>query len=165
MIRGEKETTHSRPVCVREPSALVTPMKLLNLKFIPQSADLALLLVRVCAGFSLLYAHGWKKFADFSATVEQWTAWGLNPIGIGPAASVVLAGFAEVVCAVLLIVGLKARFAALVIAINLGVAFILVHGAALTGDNNGELAYLYLVTALLVLFSGPGKFSVDGRSA
>jgi len=139
-------------------------MKLLNLKFIPQSADFALLVVRVLAGFSLIYAHGWKKFANFNDTVAQWTQWGLDPIGIGPTASVALAGFAEVICAALLILGLKARFAALVIAINLGVAFVMVHKAALTGDNNGELAFMYLLVGVLVLFAGPGKFSVDGRS-
>jgi len=74
-------------------------MKFLNLKFIPQSGDFALLLMRVLAGFSLLYAHGWKKFANFNGTVAQWTQWGMDPIGIGPTASVALAGFAEVICA------------------------------------------------------------------
>ncbi|KXU36227.1 hypothetical protein AXK12_03560 [Cephaloticoccus capnophilus] len=138
-------------------------MKFLNLKFIPQSADLALLIVRVLAGFTLIYAHGWKKLAHFNDTVAQWTQWGLNPIGVGPTASVALSGFAEVVCAALLILGLKARFAALVIGINLTVAFVAVHKAALTGDNNGELAFMYLLAAVLVLFAGPGKFSVDGR--
>jgi len=138
-------------------------MKFLNLKFIPQSGDFALLLMRVLAGFSLLYAHGWKKFANFNGTVAQWTQWGMDPIGIGPTASVALAGFAEVICAALLILGLKARFAALVIGINMTVAFVAVHKAALTGDNNGELAFMYLLAAVLVLFAGPGKFSVDGR--
>jgi len=138
-------------------------MKFLNLKFIPQSSDLALLIVRALAGFTLLYAHGWKKFANFNDTVAQWTQWGLNPIGVGPTASVALAGFAEVICAALLILGLKARFAALVIGINMTVAFVAVHKAALTGDNNGELAFMYLLAAVLVLFAGPGKFSVDGR--
>jgi len=138
-------------------------MKLLNLKFIPQSADFALLLMRALAGFTLIYAHGWKKVANFGDTVTQWTQWGLNPIGIGPTASVALAAFAEVVCAALLIAGLKARFAALVIGINMTVAFVAVHKAALTGDNNGELAFMYLLAAVLVLFAGPGKFSVDGR--
>ncbi|KXU36653.1 hypothetical protein AXK11_03740 [Cephaloticoccus primus] len=138
-------------------------MKFLNLKFIPQSSDLALLLVRVLAGFGLIYAHGWKKLTNFSGTIEQWTQWGLNLIGIGAHASVTLVVFTEVVCSLLLIVGLKARFAALVIGISMAVAFLLVHKAALTGDNNGELAFLYLVAALAVLFAGPGKLSVDGR--
>jgi len=64
----------------------------------------------------------------------------------------------------LLILGLKARFAALVIGINMTVAFVAVHKATLTGDNNGELAFMYLLAAVLVLFAGPGKFSVDGRA-
>jgi len=51
----------------------------------------------------------------------------------------------------------------LVIGINMTVAFVAVHKAALTGDNNGELAFMYLLAAVLVLFAGPGKFSVDGR--
>jgi len=139
-------------------------MKLLNLKFIPQSADFALLLMRVLAGFSLIYAHGWKKVANFGATVEQWTQWGLDPIGIGARASVSLAIFAEVLCAALLILGLKSRFAALVIGINMTVAFVMVHKMVFAdAHNSGELAYLYLSTAVLVLFAGPGKFSVDGR--
>jgi len=73
-------------------------MKFLNLKFIPQSADLALLIVRVLAGFTLIYAHGWKKLAHFNDTVAQWTQWGLNPIGVGPTASVALSGWPLCIC-------------------------------------------------------------------
>jgi putative oxidoreductase len=72
-----------------------------------------------------------------------------------------LAILGEVVCAGLLVLGLFGRFAALGLSITMGVAFCLVHAMALSGENSGELAFIYLAGFLALLCAGPGRFSMD----
>jgi putative oxidoreductase len=80
---------------------------------------------------------------------------------VGHSTSLTLTVFAEVVASLLLVVGLTTRFAALVLAINMTVAFFLIHKATLTGEHNGELAFVYLAGYLTLLLAGPGRMSVD----
>jgi putative oxidoreductase len=42
-------------------------------------------------------------------------------------------------------------------------AFWLIHGARLKGDNNGELAFLYLGVFVALFIAGAGRFSLDAR--
>jgi len=84
-----------------------------------------------------------------------------DPLGVGHRTSLALAVFAEVVASLLLIVGLTTRFAALVLAINLGVAFVMVHKTSLSGAHSGELAFIYLAGYVLLLIAGAGRMSVD----
>jgi putative oxidoreductase len=72
-----------------------------------------------------------------------------------------LAVFAEVGCAALLIVGFLTRFAALSLAITMGVAFFLQHKMQLTGKESGELAFIYMAGFLAILFAGSGKFAFE----
>lgn len=132
-------------------------VKFFQLGFIPRSADLALLVLRLWLGLTILLNHGWAKFAGFS----QMSAKFPDPLGIGPATSLGLAVFAEVAMGALLALGLFTRFAALVLVIELGVAFMKVHGHALGGPMSGELAFLYLAGFVTILIAGGGKLSVD----
>src|SRR5207247_9015251 len=68
---------------------------------------------------------------------------------------------AEVVCAILLALGLITRYAALVTSINVGVAFFVVHKAALSGEHSGELAFIYLAGFVALFFAGAGRISLD----
>jgi putative oxidoreductase len=61
----------------------------------------------------------------------------------------------------LLAVGLITRLAALVLVIHLTVAFIVVHKMALTGAQNGELAFIYLAGYVTIFLAGPGQYSAD----
>ncbi|MCC6416010.1 MAG: DoxX family protein [Opitutaceae bacterium] len=134
-------------------------MKFLQLKFIPQSADFGLLLLRVVAGLTLLLNHGWGKVMNFNSYSEKF----LDFLGLGSTVSLSLMIFAEVVCAALITVGWLTRFAALVIAIGMGVAFFVGHGMKLSNPGSGELALIYMVVAATLFFSGPGKISVDSK--
>jgi len=87
-----------------------------------------------------------------------------NPLHIGVQTSLMLAIFAESVCALLVVLGLATRWAALVIVIDVGVAFSLVHKFRLTGQGSGELAYLYLTMMIVLFICGAGRYSVDGRA-
>jgi putative oxidoreductase len=72
-----------------------------------------------------------------------------------------LAIVGEVVCSLLLILGLFTRPAAIGGMVTMAVAFLLIHGGKLSGEGNGELAFLYLIGFTAILIAGPGRFSLD----
>jgi putative oxidoreductase len=134
-------------------------MKVLHLNFVPRSADVALLLLRIWYGGALLLLHGWGKVTGFSAMSSMFA----DPFGIGKTPTLVLAIIGEVVCSGLLILGLFTRVAALGSAITMAVAFWTAHGGRLTGPNNGEMAFLFLGGFVALFIAGAGKFSVDAK--
>jgi putative oxidoreductase len=134
-------------------------MKILHLNFIPRSADVALLLLRIWYGASMLLLHGWGKLTGYSAMAEKFG----DPIGLGPKLSLALVVLAEVVGSVLLVLGAFTRVAALLLIVDLGVAFWIAHGHKLTGAGNGELAFLFLGVYVALFIAGAGKHSVDAN--
>jgi putative oxidoreductase len=117
----------------------------------------ALLVLRVWLGAAMLFIHGLDKLTHYSDMAPKFA----DPLGIGPQASLALVVFAEVVGALLLILGLLTRFAALTLMIDLGVAFLMVHNMKLTGHGSGEMAFIYLAGYVALLIAGGGTFSVD----
>ena len=133
-------------------------LHILQLNFLPHSADAGLLVLRLWLGLSLLLLHGKAKLLGFAELSQKFP----DPLGVGSTASLALAVFAEVVCSSLLALGLVTRFAALSAGIMLGVAFFLVHKASLAmGPHSGELALIYLAGFVTLLIAGPGRFSLD----
>jgi putative oxidoreductase len=122
------------------------------------SANFALLVLRLWVGFAMLLLHGADKFMNFSAHAQKFP----DPLGIGHTASLALSVFAEFFVSMLIILGLVTRWSALVLILNMTVAFFIsVHKAALNGEHSGELAFLYLMTYVVLLLAGPGRFSAD----
>jgi len=119
--------------------------------------DLALFALRLWLGLTIFLNHGLAKLKGFSEMAPQFP----DPIGLGHSVSLGLAAFAEVFCAALLAVGLVTRLAALILAINLGVAFFFVHQLTLSGEHSGELAFIYLAGFFALFLAGGGRFSVD----
>jgi putative oxidoreductase len=119
--------------------------------------SLGLLVLRVWLGAAILFLHGLDKLKHFSEMAGSFPA--LLPIG--GAGNLVLVVFAETVCSVLLALGLITRFAAMVLSINLAVAFFVAHKGVLTGEKNGELAFIYLAGYAALMIAGPGRFSLD----
>lgn len=135
--------------------------KLLRLDFIPASSDLALLLLRLWIGASMLVLHGWSKverLLDGNASFR-------DPLGVGPVASLALAAFAEALCSLFLIAGWATRLSALAGATAMWLAFYSAHGGALTGQGNGELAFIYLAAYVALVIAGGGRFSFDAAAA
>ncbi len=133
-------------------------LKLLNLSFLPKSTDFGLLILRLALGFSMLLLHGRGKLLNFAATAEKFPAL----FGLPSNVNAGLAVFAEVFCSALLIAGFLTRFAALMLTVTMATAFILVHKASLVpGPGSGELAMVYLIGYVTLLFAGAGKISVD----
>lgn len=105
---------------------------------------------------ALMLTHGLPKLNMLLN--GQAAAFG-DPVGLGPATSLVLSAFAEVVCSVLILIGLATRLATIPLIINLLVAVLVVH----INDPfvRQELGLLYLLSYFTLLVAGPGKFSVD----
>jgi putative oxidoreductase len=119
------------------------------------SANFALLVLRLWIGFEMLLVHGLDKFQNFKQVAPHFP----DPFGIGSTASLALSVFAEFFVSMLIILGLFTRWSALVLIINMTVAFLGVHKGALSGQ--GELAFLYLMAYVVLLLAGPGRFSAD----
>ncbi len=133
--------------------------KFLTLEFLPRSTDLALLVLRVWLGAAMLYLHGWGKLMGLIAGTSKFP----DIFGIGATPVLVMAIFAELVCAAALVIGLWTRLAALFLVATMGVAFFMAHGAKLSGQGNGEMAFIYLAGYVVILVAGAGKFSVDKK--
>lgn len=124
--------------------------------------DLAKLLLRLVLG-ALILLHGVAKLkGGMGGIVGMVEAHGL-PGFLGYA---VLIG--EVIAPLMLLAGFHARLGAVLIALNMLVAFFLVHMGELGSFNRQggwalELQGMFLATAVAIALLGPGRFSANGR--
>ncbi|MHA4810024.1 DoxX family protein [Flavitalea flava] len=130
--------------------------KFLSTGYAESGFNLATLFLRLTFGLLLCIDHGFPKLMHFSNQQAIF----FDPFHIGHRWSLILVLFAEIFCALLLVLGLFTRVAALVLVINLAVAAILFHkGQSITEH---EPALLYLAGFFSILLLGPGRISVDG---
>ena len=115
----------------------------------------AVLLLRLGAGSLMLVNHGLDKLMHFSEKAGRFA----DPFGIGSSTSLALVLFAEFFCAAFVILGLFTRLACIPLIIGLGVALYFAHKGEFFGK--GESAGLFLVCFLVLLFTGPGRVSLD----
>jgi putative oxidoreductase len=139
---------------------MTKPRSLVRADFLPTSPDLALLLLRVWLGASLLMLHGMGKIPRLMADEVRFA----SVAGLSPTVSLALAVLGEVVAPVLLILGLGARWAAGLSAATMLGAFVVGHGMALSGERSGELPFIFLAGFLALFIAGPGRYSLDGRA-
>lgn len=116
---------------------------------------LGLLIARVGFGGAVVVRHGYPKIPALLSRPDRF----FDPIGIGPEASLALAAFAELVCAIVLMLGLLGRLPAIPLVANFAVIVVPLHRLAVPGDR-GELALLYLVAFSTLLLTGPGRYSL-----
>ncbi|MBU2927608.1 DoxX family protein [Winogradskyella psychrotolerans] len=119
-------------------------------------SDIGLLILRVFLGLGMCFGHGigkWEKL--FSGEDIQFA----DPFGIGAVPSLAMAVFAEVICSMLLALGLLTRWVLVPLIITMLVAVFIVH----ISDGFGvmEKALLYGIGYITILLTGPGKFSID----
>ncbi|EOZ92180.1 DoxX family protein [Indibacter alkaliphilus LW1] len=122
----------------------------------PYFADLAKLLLRVGSALMML-THGWSKISNFSTNLTSFR----DPIGLGPAISLQLAIFAEFFCAILLAIGFLSRLSLIPLIITMSVAAFIAH--ADDPFSSKEKPLLFLLIFIVLLFLGPGRYSVDGQ--
>src|SRR5574341_1278618 len=138
--------------------------------------SIGLLFLRVGIG-GYLITHGWGKVQMLISGGEDKFG---DPIGIGSTLSLALVTTSEFLCALLIILGLATRLAAIPVVISMSVAAFVVHAAdpwtmetaakAFFGGVSKtwfskEPAILYLVPFLTLVFTGGGKLSLDALIA
>ncbi|WP_111671599.1 DoxX family protein [Algoriphagus litoralis] len=117
--------------------------------------DLTLLLIRLGAG-GMMLTHGIPKIGRLLGEGPVKFA---DPFGLGPEISLGMAIFAEVICAVLVMVGFKARLATIPLIITMLTAAFYAHWNDPFGKK--ELPLLYVCVFLGILAFGAGKYALD----
>lgn len=118
--------------------------------------NLSVLLLRVVSGSFMIYQHGAGKFIRFFADEKIEFE---DPFGIGATATLGLAVFAEVICAILVIFGLMTRYALIPLIFTMVYAAFFYHAEDSFADK--EMALLYLAVYFALLLIGPGRYSID----
>lgn len=117
-----------------------------------RSGALALLFMRVAAALLLLQVHGLPKLLHWQSELQHIE----DPFGLGPAPTLVLAVFAEVLCPILLILGVFARLACLPVIAVLLVALVFVHPQ--WSLEEGQFAWWMLILFAGLAIVGPGSY-------
>jgi putative oxidoreductase len=136
------------------------------------STSIGLLILRLGVG-AYMATHGWGKVQMLLAGEAEKMG---DPIGIGSWPSLALVTLAEFVCALLVVVGLGTRLAAIPPVTAMGVAAFVAHGKDpwtmseafrlfMEGQTkfpvSKEPALMFLVPFLSLVFTGAGRFSLD----
>lgn len=114
-----------------------------------------LLLLRVGVASLMLFGHGFDKLVNFTDKAANFP----DPIGVGPAVSLALAVLAEFFCSVAIGFGFATRLATIPLIITMITAAFVIHGGDPWGKK--ELAILYLIPYIALLFTGAGRYSID----
>jgi putative oxidoreductase len=121
-----------------------------------------LLVVRLYWGWQMFVA-GSAHLSDVPAMVERFQDWGV-PF---PTFNVYLSGSTEIVCGLLLLVGLASRLITIPLIVNFCVAYLTASREILLNVFNdpdafvSDAAFLFLLASLIVFIFGPGAMSID----
>lgn len=129
--------------------------KLTSTSYTTGAFNAGMLILRLGIG-GLMMKHGYDKLIHFSQYKGQF----INFLGMGQGLSLSLVIFAEFFCALFIVIGLFTRLATIPLIITMCVALFKAHNSDILGE--GEMATLFLAGYLTLLFTGPGKISVDG---
>src|SRR5271170_8054194 len=122
------------------------------------------LFLRVSAGLMIFYIHGLHKLEGWIAYVQHGTPWTLADEVAGmhmpaPLASAVAATLVQFVCSLFIVVGLFTRInAALLVCAHSGAIC-----QNLLASRDPQLAILYTLVVVTLVFISGGKYSLDAR--
>ncbi len=116
-------------------------------------------ILRFFIGLRLIYGVidnivSWDQMIEFSSFLHSSGF----PI---PVASAVISVYAQFICALLLLVGYKIRYATIVLIFNFSIALILVHIKAGDSIEGMTPALAMLFGSITLLFTGADKISID----
>lgn len=117
--------------------------------------DLGLLVLRVFGGLALALAHGWGKVPPTEGFIGMVGGLGFP----APEVFAWMATFAEFGGGLLIALGLLTRPASLLVAGHFVFVVLVAHAGDSFGDR--ELPLFFLVTAVVLLLSGAGRYSAD----
>jgi putative oxidoreductase len=121
-----------------------------------------LLFVRLYWGWQICQT-GWGKLHNLPHLIEFFTSLGIP----APALNAYFVSGFEFLGGILLAVGLGSRLIALMLAVDMVVAYITADRAALLSifsspsDFYAAAPYTFLVASLIILIFGPGRFALD----
>ena len=120
-------------------------------------SNLAKLILRLGFG-GLMLVHGISKMMMlFEGKTDQFP----DPLHVGSTGSLILTVFAELICAGLIVIGYKTKWAVIPIIITMLVAAFIVHKEDPLG--NKELALIYSIGFIAIGMLGAGKYSLDRK--
>ena len=128
------------------------------------AASFAHLFLRVAAGLMIFYIHGLHKLEGWIAWLQHGTPWTLAEEVAGmhapaPLASAVAAMLVQFICPVFIVAGLFTRINAVLLAGALSGAIL----QNLQASRDPQLAMLYTLVVVTLVFLGGGKYSLDAR--
>ena len=128
------------------------------------AANLGHLLFRVAAGLMIFHIHGLHKLEGGIAYFQHGTPWRLEEEVAGmhapaPLASAVAATLVQFICPWFIVVGWFTRINAALLAGALSGAIL----QNLLAGRDPQLAMLYTLVVVTLLFVGGGKYSLDAR--
>ena len=120
------------------------------------------LILRASIGAMIFYIHGWHKLEGGLAYLQHGTPWTLlKEVGEmhfpAPVASAFAATALQFLCSPLLALGLFTRLNAALLTGTLSVAIL----QNLLAGRDPQLAILYVIVLLSLVFLGGGRFSLD----
>ncbi|MGY3323759.1 DoxX family protein [Pseudomonas sp. TE3911] len=121
--------------------------------------DLGLLFLRASGALFLLWVHGLPKLLNYSEQLKLIE----DPFHLGAHVTLLLAIFAEVLCPLLILVGVLVRLACLPILAVLLIAMVVVHPEWTLFE--GQFGWLLLILFTSLLIAGPGRFVLGKRFA
>lgn len=112
----------------------------------------------------IFYIHGWHKLVGGVAYLQHGTPWTLAREVAemhfpAPVASAFAATVMQFICSPLIAVGLLTRLNAALLAATLSVAIL----QNLLAGRDPQLALLYVIVLLSLVFLGGGRFSLDAK--
>lgn len=127
-----------------------------------QNSDVAKLIIRLSLGIMMLF-HGVEKIIHGIGGVKHLTTSAGLPEFLAYGVYV-----GEVVVPIFIILGLYARVASVVLALNMIMAIFLAHGSSLfeLGKHGApviELPFFYLVLSVAVFLLGSGRYAVNAK--
>lgn len=133
------------------------PLPLAPPAALPPTLAGGLLFLRVSTALLVLYVHGLPKLLHWPEQARLIE----DPFGLGGPLTLGLAVFAEVLCPLLLILGIYARLACLPLLAVLFVAVALVHPE--WSLEQGQFAWLLIILGCGLLITGPGPWVLRRR--
>ena len=118
-------------------------------------ANLCLLLGRLVVG-SFMMVHGLPKLNRLTSGGEIKFA---DPFGLGPTITLGLAVFAEVICAIFIILGLGTRLASIPLIATMAAAAFYAHANDPFAVK--EKPILFMLIFIMLLVFGSGRYSID----
>ena len=115
--------------------------------------SLLILALRVFFGV-LFFTHGLDKMINFNTLSETYP----SVLGFGSYMTLMVSIFCEFACSLFLIAGLMERIVLLPMIASMAVAFFDIHDGMFP---EGELSLIYLILFVVLLLTGPGRYSVD----